>query len=113
MRANEIHYLRERVRFTNPFVDEVASDYIYSFVLAVWEPTPGCVQTPWRAFELPRVTATDTAQLLRVRRCSACGKYRVLPRHQAEPAAPFVCAALADPSLASCASPCPVWLWAE
>ena len=113
MRADSIHYLREKVRFTNPFLEEVASDYFYSFVIAVWEPTPSDVPAPWHALALPRVEPDDPGHLLRVRRCATCGKYRVLPRHQAEPATPFVCSALGDPSLASCASPCPVWLWSE
>jgi hypothetical protein len=110
MRADHIRYLREKVKFTNPFMEEVASDYMFSFVLVVWEPQP-CISGPaWQPLSLPRVESSDSGQLLRVRRCGVCGKYRVLPRHQREMPTPFVCASLADHQFASCAAPCSVWL---
>ena len=98
------------MRFTNPFFDDVAADYFFSFVLAVWEPTPAKAAPVMQPLSLPRVDASDCAQQLRVRRCTLCGKYRVLPRHQPQPIAPFVCEMLADRRLASCDAPCPVWL---
>ena len=110
MRADAVYYLRNKVRFTNPFFEEVGSDYFYSFVLAVWEPTRASTAPTLQPLALPRVESSDPAQLLRVRRCARCGKYRVLPRHQTEPQAPFQCTVLADGRFASCAAPCPVWL---
>ena len=110
MRANALYYLRDKVRFTNPFLDEVTADYMYSFVLVVWEPTAPAVTPVLQPLDLPRPEPSDPAQLLRVRRCSSCGKYRVLPRHQSEPSQPFFCVSLADPQFASCSAPCPVWL---
>jgi hypothetical protein len=110
MRADALYYLRDKVRFTNPFLDEVVADYMFSFVLAVWEPTPSAVPPVMQPLDLPRPEASDPGQLLRVRRCHVCGKYRVLPRHQSGPSEPFECASLADPQFASCSAPCPVWL---
>ena len=111
MRADAVYYLRSKVRFSNPFFDEVGSDYFYSFVLAVWEPTPAPTTPTLQPLVLPRVEGSDRAQLLRIRRCIRCGKYRVLPRYQAEqPEVPFECGALADSHVASCAALCPVWL---
>jgi hypothetical protein len=110
MRADALYYLRDKVRFTNPFLDEVTADYMYSFVLAVWEPTPSAVPPVMQPLDLPRPEALDPGQLLRVRRCHVCGKYRVLPRHQSGLSEPFECASLADPQFASCSAPCPVWL---
>lgn len=112
MRASQIYYLREKVRFTNPFLNDVPADYYYSFVLVKWESLPAAEQRPWLPLDLPRVAANDPAQLLRVRRCTSCGKYRVLPRHQSEPCEPFVCSALHDQRIASCSAPCHVWMWA-
>ena len=37
VRADSLSYLREKLRVTNPFFDEVAGDYFYSFVLECWE----------------------------------------------------------------------------
>jgi len=110
MRADRIFYLREKVKFTNPFMEEVASDYMFSFVLVVWEPQPCVVESPWQPLSLPRAGPSDPGQLLRVRRCGVCGKYRVLPRYQSEPGGPFVCAALGDPHFAACEAPRSVWL---
>ena len=77
MRADAVYYLRSKVRFSNPFFDEVGSDYFYSFVLAVWEPTPAPTTPTLQPLVLPRVEGSDRAQLLRIRRCIRCGKYRV------------------------------------
>ena len=109
MHADVVYYLHSKVRFTNPFYEEVGSDYFYSFVLVVWEPTPASTPPTLQPLELPRVESSDPAQLLRIRRCVRCGKYCVLPRYQAEPDAPFQCTALADSRFASCTAPCPVW----
>ena len=110
MRADAIYYLRDKVRFTNPFLDEVPSDYMFSFVLVVWEMSPAAAPPAWQPLALPRAEASDPAQCLRVRRCCTCGKYRVLPRHQrVEPGSQFVCGALADARFASCEAPSIVW----
>lgn len=112
MRADSLYYLREKLRFTNPFFDEVAGDYFYSFVLVCWEAEPAATAPTLQPLNLPRVresdaaasgdeSASDGAQLLRLRRCRACGKYRMLPRHQGEPRE-FVCASLEDARFASC-----------
>ena len=106
MRADAIHYLRTKLSFANPFLD-VTGAYFYSFVLVAWEPTPAQTPPRWTPLE-PPATAED-AERLRVRRCGVCGKSRILPRHQSEPTAPFVCSALADSSVASCDAPCHVW----
>jgi hypothetical protein len=37
VRADSLYYLREKLRVTNPFFDEVAGDHFYSFVLECWE----------------------------------------------------------------------------
>ena len=110
MRADAVYYFRSKVRFTNPFFEEVSSDYFYSFVLAVWEPTLAPSTPTLQPLVLPRVEESDWAQLLRIRRCTCCGKYRILPRYQAEPEVPFECRALADSRVASCAAPYPVWI---
>ena len=111
MRADELYYLRDKVCFANPFVAGGGSDYFTSMALVVWGPAPAAEKPALTPLVLPRVEEGDPAQLLRVRRCADCGKYRLLPRHQAEPAGgAFVCARLGDPRFASCAAPCPVWL---
>lgn len=112
MRADAIYYLRRKVRFGNPFLDSVDGEYMYSFVLVVWEPTPAPTPPPWRPLELALDAPSDPAQLLRVRRCCRCGKYRVLPRHQVEVEGgdAFTCDALADARDARCEAPCRVWL---
>ena len=112
MGADEVHYLRDRLAFTNPFMHFVNSDYMYPFVLAVWRSAePPCTTPPWLPLSLERAPPSDAAQRLRLRRCTVCGKHRMLPRYQAEPAAPFICASLADPRYARCEAPCPVWQW--
>ena len=111
MHADAIYYLRDKVRFSNPFMEETRADYFFSFVLVVWEPTRAASAPEWRPLELPRAEVRDAAQLLRVRRCAACGKYRVLPRHQQEvDGETFRCMEVADERFASCEAPCPVWL---
>jgi hypothetical protein len=84
----------------------------YSFVLVVWESTRASAPPDWQPIELCRAADGSDEEKLRVRRCSSCGKYRVLPRHQSEPPKPFTCSALADPSVNSCAAPYVVWKWA-
>ena len=116
MHADEIFYLRDKVRFSNPFLDEVQADYFYSFVLVHWEAARADASPALRALELRRTHSVEEAekgeQKLRVRRCAACGKYRVLPRHQPEmgTTSVFKCEQLADVRFASCEAPCPVWL---
>ena len=113
MRADAVYYLREKVRFTNPFLDEVRGDYFYSFVLVRWEAQPATTPAAMQPLEFCHEASDvepDAAQLLRIRRCCACGKYRVLPRYQPEPPQPFDCGALADTRFASCEAACPVWL---
>ena len=109
MHADAIHYVRRKLAFTNPFLD-VNGTYFYSFVLVVWESTRATAPPRWVPLERPTDSAEER-EALRVRRCTGCGKYRLLPRHQSEPAVPFTCAALADETQASCAAPCPVWRW--
>ena len=108
MRADAIFYLREKVRLTNPFLDEVVPDYMFSFVLVVWEAAPAEAILVMQPLDLTRPEASDPAHLLCVRRCSACGKYRMFPRYQSEPVGSFVCEQLADVHFASCAAPCPI-----
>ena len=110
MHADVIYYLRSKVRFGNPFLDSVDAEYMYSFVLVLWEPERAPAAPLWHPLELPRDAPSDPAQLLRVRRCSLCGKYRVLPRYQPEPSGVFTCGALADARVAACDAPCRVWL---
>ena len=73
MRADAIYYLRDKVRFSNPFLDEVQSDYFYSFVLVRWEAVRASRPAAWKPLELPPLRSDDAAQKLRVRRCTACG----------------------------------------
>ena len=40
MRAEAIYYLRDKVRFTNPFMEEITADYMYPFVLVHWGLSP-------------------------------------------------------------------------
>ena len=54
MRADAVYYLRDKVRFTNPFLDDVPSDYFYSFVLVCWEPTRATASPVMHPLELPR-----------------------------------------------------------
>jgi hypothetical protein len=48
VRADSLYYLREKLRVTNPFFDEVAGDYFYSFVLECWERRPRCSRSTCR-----------------------------------------------------------------
>jgi len=48
VRADSLSYLREKLRVTNPFFDEVAGDYFYSFVLECWERRPCCSRSTCR-----------------------------------------------------------------
>jgi len=96
------------LRLTNHFLDEVVPDYMFSFVLVVWEAAPAEAILVMQPLDLTRPEASDPAHLLRVRRCSACGKYRMFPRYQSEPVGSFVCEQLADVHFASCAAPCPI-----
>jgi len=111
MRADTVYFLTEKVHFSNPLLDAVPGDYMFPLVLVVWEPTPPISPTTFKSLQLPRVASSDPGQLLRVRRCSACGKFRVLPRHQEEPVGRFTCGDVTDPEFASCASRVQVWLW--
>lgn len=120
-----MHYLRSAVSFGNPFMDTAPGDYVGSIFVAIWRPGPAPAQPPrWR--ESPAVRparavcgaggAEPEVELLRVRRCSACRKWRLLPRHQAEGAwagagGHFECSALADRRHASCSAPQLVFTW--
>ena len=97
--------LRSKVRFGNPLIDAVEAEYMYSFVLVVWEPVRASVPPTWHPLALERAAPDDPAELLRARRCALCGKWRVLPRHQQEPEEEFTCEALANARSASCAAP--------
>lgn len=108
MHADSIRYVRSKLKFGNTFLD-VTGAYFYSYVVVEWKPTRAAEPPHWAPFE-PEPAGEH--ELLRVRRCAACGKYRLLPRHQvAEPVGPFVCSALADPTRASCGAPSLVWRW--
>eukprot|EP00308_Calcidiscus_leptoporus_P022382 CAMPEP_0119367840 /NCGR_PEP_ID=MMETSP1334-20130426/14572_1 /TAXON_ID=127549 /ORGANISM="Calcidiscus leptoporus, Strain RCC1130" /LENGTH=343 /DNA_ID=CAMNT_0007384337 /DNA_START=113 /DNA_END=1141 /DNA_ORIENTATION=+ len=110
MRAESVHFLTEKVHFLNPLLDAVPSDYMFPLVLVVWEPAPPIGIAVFKSLALPRAGVSDPGQLLRVRRCCVCSKFRVLPRHQAEPPGErFTCGDLADPRFASCASRVQVW----
>jgi len=109
MRAHDIYYLRCKLKFANPIFDMTTGVYFYSYALVVWRET--CATEPPRWHPLAPVDDGESPELLRVRRCSACGKYRLLPRHQPEPADPFVCSVIADPARASCGAPHMVWRW--
>ena len=54
MHADEIFYLRDKVRFSNPFMDEVQADYFYSFVLVHGRPRAPKSAPSLRALELTR-----------------------------------------------------------
>jgi|UniRef100_A0A7S3B5H7 hypothetical protein len=114
MRSETVHFLTEKVHFLNPLLDAVPSDYMFPLVLVVWEPAPPIGVAVFKSLSLPRAGVSDPGQLLRVRRCCACSKFRVLPRHQPEaepPGGKFTCVDVADPKFASCASRVQVWLW--
>ena len=47
MRAETIYYLRSKVHFTNPFMSEVPSEYMFPFVLVHWPPAPCETPSVW------------------------------------------------------------------
>lgn len=107
MRADAIYYLRDKVRFSNPFLDEVQSDYFYSFVLVRWEAVRASRPAAWKPLELPPLRS----EAARAPVHCVWQVQSVAPRHQAEPVGMFQCAALADASFASCEAKCAVWLF--
>ena len=99
MRADSLYYLREKLRFTNPFFDEVAGNYFYSFVLVCWEAKPAASAPTLQPLDLPRVrvavaaasgdeSASDGAQLLRLRRAYAAANGRRAPVNVSCPPTP-------------------------
>ena len=104
--AHEVHYLRDKVAFLNPFMGK-QGEYQTPLIVAIWRAgSPSEVPPRWSASPAAPSPSQSAADLLRVRRCRACGKWRLLPRHQAtEPAAgAFECSELWDERRASCGS---------
>ena len=102
--AHEVHYLRDKVAFLNPFMGK-QGEYQTPLIVAIWRAgSPSEVPPRWSASPAAPSPSQSAADLLRVRRCRACGKWRLLPRHQAtEPAAgAFECSELWDERRASC-----------
>ena len=96
--AHEVHYLRDKVAFLNPFMGK-QGEYQAPLIVAIWRAgAPSEVPPRWSASLAAPSPSQSPADLLRVRRCRACGKWRLLPRHQAtEPAAgAFECRELWD-----------------
>ena len=96
--AHEVHYLRDKVAFLNPFMGK-QGEYQTPLIVATWRAgAPSEVPPRWSASLAAPSPSQSPADLLRVRRCRACGKWRLLPRHQAtEPAAgAFECRELWD-----------------
>ena len=86
--ADEVHYLRDKVAFLNPFMG-AQGEYQTPLIVVIWRPGPPPEVAPrWSASPASPSPSPPAADLLRVRRCRACGKWRLLPRHQTiEPAA--------------------------
>ena len=102
--AHEVHYLRDKVAFLNPFMGK-QGEHQTPLIVAIWRAgIPSEVPPRWSASLAAPSPSQSPADLLRVRRCRACGKWRLLPRHQAtEPAAgAFECRELWDARRASC-----------
>ena len=125
-RAHEVHYLRHKVSFTNPFMEGELGDYIGSLIVVIWRPGPIPSEAPrWQASEAQpkKQESLQSEQALHVRRCVACGKWRLLPRHQPDvwsaageqsPAAEtpaFRCASILDDRRNTCEGPQPVCTW--
>ena len=121
--AHEVHYLRDKVGFLNPYMDGVLGEYIPPLLVAIWRPGPPPASPPvWQASEARRPEAAaqraGPADLLRVRRCTGCGVWRLLPRHQVESVggegaagAGFRCEQLADGRRNWCGGPHVVCTW--
>jgi len=111
--AHEVHYLRDKVAFLNPFMGK-QGEYQTPLIVAIWRAgIPSEVPPRWSASLAAPSPCQSPADLLRVRRCRACGKWRLLPRHQAtEPAAgAFECCELWDERRASCGAGHVVCSW--
>ena len=117
--ANEVHYLKEKVSFLNPYMG-VQGEYQTPLIIAIWR--PGAVPSApprWEASpatEPPRQghgSLRDPADRLRLRRCRVCRAWRLLPRHQVdEPVdGEFECRLLHDERRASCAAGHVVCSW--
>ena len=118
MSAHEVHYLRHKVTFSNPFMAGRLNESFSPQIVAIWRPGVPPVAPPfWVASDAVQPVGSPSREFLRVRRCCRCGKWRLLPRHQVElggtaaPAAPFECARLCDASRNSCEAPQPVCSW--
>ena len=104
--AHEVHYLRDKVAFLNPFMGK-QGEHQTPLIVAIWRAgAPSEVPPRWSASLAAPSRSQSSADLLRVRRCRACGKWRLLPRHQATESAAgaFECCELWDERRASCAS---------
>ena len=111
-RAHEVHYLVDKVAFSNPYMDQLG-EYERPMLVAIWRPGPRPAEPPrWQscgAQPPSRSAAPDPADRLRVRRCSACGAWRLLPRYsELAPTDSFKCSVLGE---ASCASPHAACSW--
>jgi hypothetical protein len=108
-RAHEVHYLRAKVSFGNPYMDALG-EYERPMIVVIWRAgVPHSKPPRWErsaAQPLTRNAAADPVDRLRVRRCRVCGAWRLLPRHQVvDPTAgAFECVALEDPRRATCSA---------
>lgn len=115
--AHEVHYLRDKVAFLNPYMG-AQGEYMSPLIVAIWRPGARAAIAPrWEASEArpPPSSASivPAADRLRVRRCCRCGVWRLLPRHQVDEPAPgeFSCDQLRDARRASCAAGHVVCSW--
>ena len=114
--AHEVHYLRDKISFGNLFMG-AQGEYMSPMIVAIWRPGARAAVPPrWQASDARR-PAHDApraaADRLRVRRCDACGVWRLLPRHQVDepPPGEFVCSTLLDGRRAACAAGHVVATW--
>jgi hypothetical protein len=106
--AHEVHYLRDKAAFLNPFMSE-QGEYIAPLIVAIWRSGQPPDEAPRWAPSAAQPPSPDAlaspADQIRVRRCRRCAAWWLLPRHQVdEPAeGAFECGSIRDTRRASCA----------
>jgi len=113
MHAHEVHFVKTRVAFTNPFTDKDLHGYMIPQLIAVWRPGPVPTSPEqWGVWAPPTGACEDEVPSIVVRRCAMCCRWRLLPRyqdHDTRADTTFTCGALLDSTQRGCAAPRVVW----
>ena len=106
MVADEIHYFRSRITFSNPFKCGTLSGYMHPMVLVVWRGQGRDTPPAWSAIDVEQGQEDE----LRVCQCVRCGKYRIIPRCQEDQNGLFECSQTMP---GACAEPYTVYSWED